>query len=132
MVLNTGMRTDTPAYLSELSTFRMCFVDYMMRNEIRTQRIYLSLGDKEEKTRNPIMATVGDRMRESYLLLQGQGVQCVLEWNAGNHFKESDLRTARAFAWVVKCANRLHRSSLIWVIPISTSLEALTYGMEMS
>ena len=26
----------------------------------------------------------------------------VLEWNKGNHFKEPDLRTARAFAWVMK------------------------------
>ena len=27
-------------------------------------------------------------------------VNCCLEWNKGNHFKESDLRTAKAFAWI--------------------------------
>lgn len=47
------------------------------------------------------MATVGDRMREAYALLKSRGLNCVLEWNEGNHFKDPDLRTARAFAWVM-------------------------------
>ena len=25
----------------------------------------------------------------------------VLQWNPGNHFMDSDLRTARAFSWVL-------------------------------
>ena len=33
--------------------------------------------------------------------LAGQGVDCVLEWNKGNHFKEPDIRTAKAFAWLI-------------------------------
>ena len=77
------------------------FAGYMKNNEIRTGTVYLSLGDREEKTRNPVMATVGDRIREAYALLKEQGVNCVLEWNVGNHFKDADLRTARAFAWVL-------------------------------
>ena len=27
---------------------------------------------------------------------------CTLEWNTGGHFKDVDLRTARAFAWVME------------------------------
>lgn len=77
------------------------FTDYMKNNDLLSGNIYLSLGDKEEKARNPIMATVGDRMRETYSLLKEQGVNCIMEWNEGNHFKDSDIRTARGFAWVL-------------------------------
>ncbi len=77
------------------------FAGYMKSNEIRTGTVYLSLGDREEKTRNPVMATVGDRIREAYALLKERGANCALEWNKGNHFKDADLRTARAFAWVL-------------------------------
>ena len=77
------------------------FIDYMKEHEIKTDKVYLSLGNKEEKTRNPVMATVGDRIREAELLLKEQGIDCILEWNQGNHFKEPDVRTAKGFAWVL-------------------------------
>ncbi len=47
------------------------------------------------------MATVGDRMREAYSLLCERGMDCTLEWNEGNHFRDTLLRTAKAFAWVL-------------------------------
>lgn len=78
------------------------FVDYMKEHEIGSRAVYLSLGDKEEKARNPVMATVGDRMREAYQWLQDTGVDCTLEWNQGNHFKEPDLRMAKAFLWAMQ------------------------------
>ena len=78
------------------------FADFMRENEIKTHAVYLSLGDREEKTRNPVMATVGDRIRETYALLSERGVKCTLEWNEGNHFKDFDVRTAKAFSWVIK------------------------------
>ena len=77
------------------------FDEYMLKNEIRTDTVYLSLGDREEKARNPVMATVGDKMRKAHKLLKDRGVNCILEWNYGNHFKDADIRTAKAFAWVV-------------------------------
>ncbi len=78
------------------------FVDYMKENPIRTDRVYLSLGDREERTRNPVMATVGKRIRAAHKLLGDQGICTTLEWNEGNHFRDADLRTAKAFAWVTK------------------------------
>jgi hypothetical protein len=74
----------------------------MRENELRSAAVYLSLGDREEKTRNPVMAAVGDNIREACSLLRSQGVTCTLEWNEGNHFRDADLRTAKAFAWVMK------------------------------
>ena len=78
------------------------FTDYLRANPARSGAVYLSLGDREEKTRNPVMAEVGNRIRQAEEILQGQGVKTVLEWNPGNHFRDADLRTARAFAWVLK------------------------------
>ena len=77
------------------------FLDYMKSNPIRTEAVYLSLGDKEEKTRNPVMSQVGKAIRRGYDQLTADGCSCILEWNQGNHFQEPDLRTAKAFAWLL-------------------------------
>ena len=78
------------------------FADYMKDHPIKSNCVYLSLGKKEEKARNPVMAAVGDRMREVYDHLTALDIRCILEWNEGNHFRDADLRTAKAFAWVMK------------------------------
>ena len=77
------------------------FPEFMRNNRIQTNAVYLSLGDREEKTRNPVMAAVGNRIREAEDILKNQGVRCRLEWNPGNHFRDADIRTAKAFAWVL-------------------------------
>ena len=84
------------------------FVDYMRKNPVHARKVYLSLGDREEKTRNPVMASVGDCIRAAYGILREKGVACTLEWNKGGHFKEADIRTAAAFEWVMKapCDNQ--------------------------
>ena len=81
------------------------FTDFMKKSSIKTESVYLSLGDQESRTRNAVMATVHDRISEAYDLLNGQGVRCVLEWNQGNHFKEPDIRTAKALAWIIQHAS---------------------------
>ncbi len=78
------------------------FSDFAENHEIHTGSVYLSLGDREEKTRNSVMATVGEKIRNTHALLCGRGVSCTLEWNPGNHFRDPDLRTAKAFAWVMR------------------------------
>ena len=77
------------------------FPDYMRENCIHADSVYLSLGDREEKARNPVMATVGHCIREAQELLKNQGINTILEWNQGNHFKDADIRTAKAFAWIM-------------------------------
>ena len=77
------------------------FIDHMKENPIRAEKVYLSLGNREAKTRNPVMATVADCIEISFDLLQKQGVDCTLEWNEGNHFRDAEIRTAKAFAWVL-------------------------------
>ena len=77
------------------------FTEYMEAHEIRCRAVYLSLGDREERTRNQMMAAVGSRIRKAEEILKGRGIQSILEWNPGNHFRDADLRTAKAFAWVL-------------------------------
>ena len=77
------------------------FTEYMQENQIHADKIYLSLGDREEKTRNPVMSEVGNAIRKAHDLIAASGADCVLEWNKGNHFKDPDLRTAKAFAWLM-------------------------------
>ena len=77
------------------------FTKYMRENEIHADAVYLSLGDREERTKNPVMAQVGNAIRDAETILRDAGTDCVLEWNKGNHFKEPDLRTAKAFAWLM-------------------------------
>ena len=64
--------------------------------------VYLSLGDREEKTRHPVMSHVGEAIRAQYALLRAQGNTCTLEWNPGNHFREPDMRCAKGAAWVIR------------------------------
>ena len=77
------------------------WTEYAEKHTIRTNKVYLSLGNREEKTRNPVMARVGECIRRQHQLLNRpeQSIKCTLEWNEGNHFREPDARTARAFAW---------------------------------
>ena len=77
------------------------WIEYATDNQSLAKTIYLSLGDKEEKTKNPVMAQVGNAIRKQKELLTGQGINSLLEWNAGNHFVDSDKRTAKGFAWVM-------------------------------
>lgn len=83
------------------SVWFLGFCEYVCEHEILTSNVYLSLGDKEEKARNPVMAKVGDSIRSIYSVLNQQHISCTLEWNHGNHFKEPDLRMAKGFAWIL-------------------------------
>ncbi len=78
------------------------WLEFEQRHPIQTQHIYLSLGDKEEHTKNAVMAVVGDNIRTLHSQLIARGADCTLEWNNGGHFKDADLRTARAFRWVME------------------------------
>lgn len=77
------------------------FTEYLRDHPIRSAAVYLSLGDREEKTKNPVMASVGAKIREVYDILRMQSIPCVLEWNPGNHFKDAEMRTAKAFSWIL-------------------------------
>ena len=81
------------------------WIDYADNHKPIVADIYLSLGDKEEKTKNPVMKQVGNCIRRQQELLVSQRINTVLEWNPGNHFQHSDERIAKGFAWLI---NQIH------------------------
>ncbi|MBQ7077034.1 MAG: esterase [Lachnospiraceae bacterium] len=74
------------------------FVDYVRKNEIYTEKLYLSLGDKEDKTKNVIMKNVKNAIEEIYDMALNRGIPCTLEYNTGGHFKDMEFRMAKGFA----------------------------------
>lgn len=67
-------------------------------------RVYLSLGLREEKARNPVLARVGEATRATYARYNGDSrvTASVLEWNPGNHFAEPERRMLRGFDWLLR------------------------------
>lgn len=104
-----GCRTDVFSGIAAASpsVWFPGFTDYLRENRMHADAVYLSLGDREERTRNPVMAQVGNAIRTCFQLLKETGTDCTLEWNKGNHFRDSDYRTAKAFAWVMSINYRI-------------------------
>ena len=77
------------------------WLPFAQKHTPQTGRIYLSLGDREEKVKNQAIARVGDTLRSYYDLLQKQigPDRCTLVWESGGHFNDNAGRLARAFAW---------------------------------
>ena len=78
------------------------WMEFEQQYPMQTQRVYLSLGDKEECTKNTVTAVVGNNIRTLHSQLTARGTDCTLQWNSGGHFKDADLRTAKAFRWVME------------------------------
>ena len=78
------------------------WMEIEQRHPIQAQLVYLSLGDKEEHTKNTVMAVVEDNIRALHSRLTAREVHCTLEWNSGGHFKDADLRMAKAFLWMME------------------------------
>ena len=81
--------------------FPKWIIDYATEKRPLAKSVYLSLGDKEDRTKNLLMAQVGNAIRKQHELLMRQRVNTILEWNAGNHFMDSERRMAKGFAWLL-------------------------------
>ena len=77
------------------------WLDWSSEHPPRCDSVYLSLGDREERAKNPVLRTVGDAIRKEKSLLDGFGIESVLEWNPGNHFSDCTLRLAKGIAWLI-------------------------------
>ena len=75
------------------------WIEYADSHQMKANRVYLSLGDKEPKAKNPVMARVGEYIEQMHNLLE---CEKILEWNEGNHFKDNALRTAKGLVWAIR------------------------------
>ena len=78
--------------------------EYILSHEPkrRPNHIYFSLGDKESKTRNPILRNVRQNTEEIQASYQGKGIDTVFQLNPGNHYDHAAERTAAGIAWLLR------------------------------
>ena len=67
----------------------------------RPDCMYFSLGDKESKTRNPILRSVRRNTEEIRTFFQGKGIDTAFQLNPGNHYEHAAERTAAGIAWLL-------------------------------
>ena len=79
------------------------FKDYAVTKPLlnANQKIYLSLGDRESKTKNIIMGAVENNSRIIFDNYTKRGINCIFELNAGGHFNEPAFRTAKGIAFLL-------------------------------
>lgn len=63
--------------------------------------VYLSLGDRESKTRNPFLCTVRGNTEALADYCRDQGIRSVFQLNPGNHFNNPAGRTADGIGWLL-------------------------------
>ena len=79
------------------------FKEYVFSHEPkrRPDCIYFSLGDKEAKTRNPVLKTVQENTEEIQTFYQNKGIDTVFQSNPGNHFVQGIERTIAGIQWLL-------------------------------
>lgn len=79
------------------------FTDFMKDHPLnkRVKRIYLSLGDKEKKTKNPRMARVETATLAIENMLVDRGIDTTFQMNRGNHFVYGAERLEEAIRYLV-------------------------------
>ena len=73
------------------------FKEYVFEHGFKKkpEKIYMSLGDAEAKTRNPVLSTVQDNSEKIAAFYREEGFDVTWELNPGNHFKDAALRSAK-------------------------------------
>ena len=79
------------------------FKEYIFSHEPkrRPECIYFSLGDKEAKTRNPVLKTVQENTEEIQAFYRSKGIDTVFQMNPGNHFVQGIERTIAGIQWLL-------------------------------
>lgn len=63
--------------------------------------MYFSLGDKENKTRNPLLRNVRQNTEEIHAFYQSKGIDTVFQLNPGNHYNRAMERTDAGLCWLL-------------------------------
>ena len=63
--------------------------------KILPEKLYLSIGDKESKTRHPILQTMQENTEDLLKYFKSMGIETTYEINLGNHFQDVNLRCAK-------------------------------------
>ncbi len=80
------------------------FAEYAASREPprRPRRVYFSLGDRESRTRNPLLRRTEGVTRALSAALRERGTESVFELNPGGHFQDAETRLAKGLAWLLR------------------------------
>lgn len=78
--------------------------DFIRTHELRASldKMYFSLGDKESRTRNKYLQTVGENTAAIKEYFANKGIATEFIMNEGNHYENAALRTAAGISWLLK------------------------------
>ena len=98
-------RTDTFARAASMSgsLWFPGFGDFVRSHDMKRapEKLYLSLGDKEAKTRNPYLKTVQENTEAVVQLYRDMGLDVTWELNPGNHFRDAEKRSAKGILGIL-------------------------------
>ena len=79
------------------------FKQYCFEHKIKRKpdKLYMSLGDKEAKSRNKVLMTVQDNTEALAVYFKEQGINVTWELNPGNHFKDAAIRSAKGIIAII-------------------------------
>ena len=85
------------------STWFPGFVEYVQTHPMARVpgRVYLSVGDREARTKNAVMRPVEDNARALAAWYRERGIASTFVLDPGGHFKDAEARVARAVAWII-------------------------------
>ena len=80
------------------------FREYALENPLKRapDKIYLSLGDREARTRHPLLKTVQENTEIIAEHFRAQNISVTYGLEPGNHFKNADMRSAKGIAAIVR------------------------------
>lgn len=77
------------------------FYSWLKEHPLNCRYVYLSLGNQEKKSRNPILSQVQKWTEKTYLFLSQTHI-CKYEMSSGNHFSDVDERIRKGITWMNK------------------------------
>ncbi len=78
------------------------FTEYLRTAPIYAGRVYLSLGDREARARNPRMARVGECTEQVCAILESRGIPHRFVSEQGGHFDGGEARMLRACSFLAE------------------------------
>lgn len=80
------------------------FLNFVKEKDIskNIKKIYLSLGDKESKTKNELLKTVEKNTKEIAKIYKAKNINTIYEINEGNHFNNPSFRIVKGIKWILE------------------------------
>lgn len=80
------------------------FCDYAVSHSFKgtPRHVYLSLGDRESLSRNPVLKTAETSCRRLEAFYRNQGTDVIFELNQGSHYKDAELRMSMGIRWLLQ------------------------------